>query len=246
MKSYQLFLNCFYLVLIISGISSCQFVFFDQPQPVGGKNMKKIPEEFRGVWSNIEDLKDTILISESSYTMITYNERVIKLDEEDTMSSYIIINDKIFINQDMTKGYTFNARDSFLYYLERNEYVFTLSDTALLRKANNGYLMNMKRGEWWEVVYVFKNTQGEILIFYPNYERMQELKDEIEYDLIAQLNDKARDITSNDTVIIHTAWKAKDIEILFPLDSLGLPLYILQPDSLFLNINQISNKESYD
>ena len=181
---------------LLAGISSCQYIFFDQPQPVGAKNLKEIPEEFRGVWSNIEKITDTLIISERSYTTIGHNS-------------------------------------------ERWEYGASLSDTLLIRKARNGYVMNLKRGDWWEIVYVHKNKNGEIRIYYPSYEQMQALKDEVGYDSLAQKNDKARDITSSDSLYFHAEWTAKDIEKLFLQDSLVLPLYILQPDSIFLKINQI-------
>jgi hypothetical protein len=117
--------------------------------------------------------------------------------------------------------------------------VTSLSDNAILRKCRDSYVISLKRGQWWEILNILKRESGEIDILYPEYDRMKILKDELEYDLVNSVVDSSNHVTSSDTVYIHAEWKAKDIEKLFPPDSVEFKVYTLLPDSTFVFLGDI-------
>jgi hypothetical protein len=217
-------------------VSSCKYVYFDQPQPVGAKSLKEIPEEFRGSWCDAKKRQDTIIITNNSFMMINHEQYVIHNYQADTTPHYKLIDNKIFFREYEPEGFPYTIKDNDIHYDGRLVEVIALSDNAILRKCRDSYVINLKRGQWWEILNILKKKSGEIDIVYPDYERMKILKEELEYEIVNIVVDSSNRETSSDTVYIHAEWKAKDIEKLFPPDSEEFIYYMLLPDSTFLFI----------
>jgi len=57
----------FAVLLWMSAISSCTYIFFDQPQPVDSKNLRKIPRELQGSWKSTDEAGERIVINATSF-----------------------------------------------------------------------------------------------------------------------------------------------------------------------------------
>lgn len=55
------------LVMLNTILFSCTYPYFNQPQPVDAKNLKKVPRELWGAWINE---KDSIIIDKYSFTHV--------------------------------------------------------------------------------------------------------------------------------------------------------------------------------
>lgn len=111
-------LNKLLITLIITGLTSCNNVFLDSPQPINTENLINIPSELQGEWEN-DEVK--IVIDKTSF----------KLTE---------------LRPDNTTKETY----------------YVISDSVLLRKADQIYVANIKKGEWWEIFLLEINKKNEI------------------------------------------------------------------------------------
>jgi hypothetical protein len=64
--------------------------------------------------------------------------------------------------------------DTFFYKARYIGNLFTLSDSVMLKKTKETYVCNVKRGNWWELYVIQKETNGEIKIYYPDGEILKE------------------------------------------------------------------------
>jgi len=83
----------FIFLLVI--INSCTNVYFDQPQPKNGKNLKFVPKELHGAW--VDNL-DTIYITKNGFVEVN-----VKTDSLDNIISVktenILLSDSLILNK---------------------------------------------------------------------------------------------------------------------------------------------------
>jgi hypothetical protein len=204
---------------------SCTSVFFDHPQPVNSKNIEIVPEEIRGKWTEVSKYQqESITIDRSSFKKVTVSFNHIHKSDAD--SGYFRIADgKIFLfSEDFKKGNPFKLLNDTIYYTQHSQETFVLSDSVLLRRAKNCYVLNTRKNNWWEIFFIRKNKNGEISISYPISAELIELKSK--YNLMVL------DSTREDTVRFHADFKAGNIEKILNKDDEGL-IWTLNRDSTF-------------
>jgi hypothetical protein len=215
------------ILLLLLGLSvSCSTVFFDHPQPTDSRNMKSVPGKIQGTWKNVKkDHVESITISKTSYTKITIEKNRIPKALAETSKKYKIENDNIYLTPDDSEtGYPYEIIHDTIYFEQRSKEEIVLSDSVLLRAAKNCYILNLKKQNWWEIVFIQKMKNGEIQISYPLPDTFMSLKD--------QFNITVLDSTRKDTTYFHADFKSKGIEKVIPADGSGM-LYLLKPDSTF-------------
>jgi hypothetical protein len=204
---------------------SCSTVFFDHPQPTDSDNMTAVPGELRGTWhSDCKNTKETIIIDRTSYHKTTILSHQIAKARADTSGRYRIADGKIYMTDELNKGYPYKLQNDTIFYTERLEEGYVLSDTVLLRSAKNCYVLNLKKMNLWEIALIQKMENGEIRIGYP-----------IAYDLLefkSKYNVVVLDSTRKDTVVFHADFKRRNIGNIINNDGEGT-IYILKPDSTF-------------
>jgi hypothetical protein len=104
-----------------------------------------------------------------------------------------------------------------------------LSDSVLLRRAKNCYVLNTRKNNWWEIFFIRRNKNGEISISYPVSADLIELK--------SKFNLRVLDSTREDTVRFHADFKSGNIEKILNKDGEGL-IWTLNPDSTFHTYNE--------
>jgi hypothetical protein len=214
------------LLLILTLTVSCSTVFFDNPQPTNSGNMKSVPDKIQGKWKNIsKDYQESITIDKTSYHKITLeNVRLLKARAE-TSSIYKLRDGKIFLtDEDEKTGYPYELRNDTIYFCHRMEESIVLSDSVLLRSAKDCFVLNLKKKNWWEIVFIQKMKNGEIRISYPDPNSFMAMKD--------QYNISVLDSTRKDTTFYHAEFKSRGIAKVIPADG-STALYILKPDSTF-------------
>jgi hypothetical protein len=221
----------FTLLLITALTISCSTVFFDQPQPTDSPNLKSVPKKIRGTWTNVTKYYDkSILIDKTSYTQVTLSKRRILMVTPETSDEYKIENGKIFRSDDDSKtGYSYVIKNDTIFFVERKvDESLVLSDSVLLRAAKDCYVLNIKKKNWWDIVFIQKMKNGEIRISYPVPDHFMLMKN--------QFNITVLDSTRKDTTFYHAEFKSKGIAKVIPADSSAV-LYNLMPDSTFISPN---------
>jgi hypothetical protein len=210
--------------LIVS--SSCSTVFFDKPQPTDAGNMNHVPKAIQGKWMKSgKNYEETLTIDRNSYHKIAVGKRGIPKSKIDGSKSYRMASGKIYTaEQDFKTGYPYELLNDTIFFSERNEEEIVLSDSVLLRSAKNCYILNLKRGNWWEIVFIQKMKNGEIRISYPVSEELLDMKKEFNIVLL--------DSTRKDSTYFHADFKSRNIDGIIPENDNWI-LYILKPDSTF-------------
>lgn len=211
-----------YLILTVS----CSTVFFDTPQPVDSHNLSHVPKKLQGKWrvkgANEESL---ITIDNSSYHIVSVEKVRIAKSEADTSKAYRIKENKIYLRENnFLNGYPFELLHDTIFFNIRIDDLIVLSDSVLLRKAWNCYVLNLKRKDWWEIVFIQKMKNKEIRISYP-----------FNYDIVemrSRWNVAVLDSTRNDSTFFHAEFSKRAIEKVIPRGGGGI-IYILKPDSTF-------------
>ena len=103
---------------------------------------------------------------------------------------------------------------------EHSEETYVLSDSVLLRRAKHCYVLNMKKKNWWEILFIQKSKNGEIYISYPISSELIDMKSK--YNLMVL------DSTRQDTVRFHADFKSGNIEKILNKDGEGM-IWTLNP-----------------
>jgi hypothetical protein len=216
----------FVLPLIMALTVSCSTVFFDNPQPTNSGNMKSVPNKIQGTWRNTsKDYEESITIDKTSYLKVTLENNRLPKARAETSKIYKLKDGKIFLtDEDEMTGYPYELRDDTIYFRHRIEESIILSDSVLLRSAKDCFVLNLKKKNWWEIVFIQKMKNGEIRISYPDPNSFMVMKD--------QYNISVLDSTRKDTTFYHAEFKSKGIVKVIPADG-STALYILKPDSTF-------------
>ncbi len=154
------------LVLLMAMLSSCNSVYFTEPQPVNSKNIYEFPAKYLGIWMEGED---TIMISKNVYRSVSYRDETLLKSEADTSSKHILANGKIyFIQKDdrvkLIGGYPYILSNDTIIYKNREVIEVFLGGNTFLRKVSSRYLLNIKSDElWWELVLIEKSKEGNVI-----------------------------------------------------------------------------------
>ncbi|MCP4120366.1 MAG: hypothetical protein GY751_01285 [Bacteroidetes bacterium] len=162
---YKYLTVCLILSLLIT---SCVSIYFNQPQPVETKNLKKAPKSIRGVW--LDEL-DTTVIDKKTYYHVEWYLDTISKTTVDTTTSLEIRNNMIYdIEDDPLTGYAFTDYGDRIIIKVPDRMEFTLSDSSILRMVSRSYYSFNARKDmiWWEVFLVQKMEDGSINIRYPS------------------------------------------------------------------------------
>lgn len=76
------------IAVLIFFISSCDQIYFDKPQPIDTENLKSIPKELQGIWT---DKNATITINDSSYQLIEYRKDTLYKKEVYSLSDSVVL-----------------------------------------------------------------------------------------------------------------------------------------------------------
>jgi hypothetical protein len=225
-RFFRIFLTRKVLVLFLVLTASCSTVFFDTPQPADAGNLDHVPRKLQGRWKKTGKTEEaTITIDNSSYHIISVEKYAIPKARIDTSKRYRIEADKIYLKDDeYSTGYPFTVNHDSLFYAVRSDDEIVMSDSVLLRRARNCYVLNLRRKNWWEIVFIQKKRDKQIYISYP-----------FNYD-VAEMKTRSKvvvmDSTRGDSSYFHAEFKKKDIEKVIPRSGGGI-IYILKPDSTF-------------
>lgn len=154
------------LVLLVAILTSCNTIYFTEPQPVDSKNIYEFPAKFQGVWM---DGEDTIMVGKTFYRSISYIDKQLPASVADTSQKHILKNGKIFTIQTdgpirLSGGVPFQISRDTLFYKDREIVEVFLDGNTYLRKVGNRYLLNVKSDElWWELVLIEKTHDGSVL-----------------------------------------------------------------------------------
>lgn len=216
------------VLALLTTFMSCTSVFFDHPQPVDSGNLESVPEEIRGNWTKSSKYEEeSITIDQSSFKKITTSTNHIHKSNADT-GYFRIADGKIYLlSENFSKGNPYKLLNDTIYYTQHSEETYVLSDSVLLRRAKNCYVLNMKKKTWWELVFIHKTKTGEINICYPISNELLEMKSK--YNLMVV------DSTREDSILFHADFKSRNIEKILNKDGEGL-IWTLNPDSTFRTI----------
>lgn len=224
------------LALLNTVFFSCTYPYFNQPQPVATKNLKKVPRELWGAW--IYE-KDSIIIDKYSFTHVvnSFDQSEISKSEMELSDDYQFVNGKIFyVGGVMSyhaacdyvlKNDTFNLTG-------RTVNQFNLSDSVLLRKTGKLYVFNIQRGNWWEILVLGKEKNGEITIYAVNAETLRDdmerfhVQSDSSYVLKKQVNNDQDSI-----ICFNAAFNKRFFNENIVNEELFLPIFILSPDGTF-------------
>ena len=213
------------VLVLLTTLMSCTSVFFDYPQPVNSKNIESVPVEIQGYWTDASNYKESIKIDQTSFRKTSTEQNQIYKPEADTSRHFRITDTEIYLlSENKDKGYPYRLSNDTIYYDQYHEETFVLSDSVLLRRAKNCYVLNTRKNNWWEIFFIRKNKNGEISISYPLSADLIELK--------SKFNLMVLDSTREDTVRFHADFKSGNIEKILNKDGEGL-LWTLNPDSTF-------------
>ncbi len=154
------------IISLVSILSSCSHVYFNQAQPVDSKNIYKFPLKFRGVWT---DNSDSVIIGKTYFKDISYTNTKKAKNIVDTSSLFITKNNKIYIISSESElkvkgGFPYTLKNDTLYYTEREITEINLSKSTFLRKLDNDYILNIKqKNQWWEIILIAYTKESSIL-----------------------------------------------------------------------------------
>ncbi|MBL6445952.1 hypothetical protein JMN32_06510 [Fulvivirga sp. 29W222] len=155
--------HLFLFALVIA--SSCTRVYFEQPQPKGGKALTSFPEHLRGAY--IAD-EDTFHIKANEFTYTEFFDRSITLAEINS-SPFITIQDSlIFDKSSLDKnGWRFRNSDDTLHYRVKLRVRHILSDTLVLKTYDHFLVLNERedKKDFWNTYLIEKFKNGDISIW---------------------------------------------------------------------------------
>ena len=213
-------------ILSLATVISCTGVFFDQPQPTDSQNLRYVPKEIQGTWKHTRvNYEESIIIDKTSYHRISIEKYSIAIADLDTLETFKIADGKIyFLKGNINIGFPFKILNDTIHFSERYEDALILSDSVLLRPAKNCLIGNLRKKNWWEIIFIQKTKKGEIRICYPNVDNLLKMR--------SKYNITVLDSTKKDSMFFHVNLKSKNIEKLLRKDG-SIIINNLNPDSTF-------------
>lgn len=150
------------LILLFS-LHSCHNIYFENPQPVNSESLYEFPEELRGVW--VEN-GDTLIIDNKQFKTIEFSKSIISKNEVDTSSAYTLIDQKIhLLKKEPVENYLYQLKNDTITFFKRNEDIWTLNDSNLLRPVKHYYILNVKDDNGYWYMGMFKKTKKNTIEF---------------------------------------------------------------------------------
>lgn len=151
-------------ILVFSLLTSCTTIYFEEPQPKGGKNLKSIPEKFHGEYRLSEE--QDLYVNEFNYVVKSFESKKISIEEIHSNEN-IKITDSLVFDNDLKMGIGLpykRINDSIFYNLLTIDTIF-LSDSVILRKLKRNYVLNQTDSSgYWNVMLIEKDKSGDLLI----------------------------------------------------------------------------------
>lgn len=225
-------------------IFSCgdPYPYFNQPQPVNARNLKKFPKELQGSWiTEVNDKKCTITISKDTYINVFYpsDEFEVPASEMDTSHSFRFINNKLIYvgGIDMYNSeFEYDLRNDTFYCSGRMINTLQLSDSVLLRKANDCYVCNIKRGAAWEVITLSPGVEetGVYIFYYASELKKNQEKYQVRYDSLFAFHPESSWVGETDTIFyFDAAFNKEFFKNNLHNDDLFMLRYTLKRDSTY-------------
>jgi hypothetical protein len=220
----------FTVLFLIIVTESCTTIYFDQPQPVHARNLRKVPKEFQGEWTRHKNNDSTFIeITNKSYHNIEFSGYRIPMSRFNKSKTYKIVDRKIHNLKEPEIRYTpYRIVNDTILFSEFREQLITLSDSVLLRPAKDCFVLNIKKNPGWEIFLIYKRPDGVICIDYPTKEDL--------YNLIPQKIVSVIDSTRKDTVVFNGKFKSGQIKKILHDDE-SCTVISLNPDSTLNNLD---------
>jgi len=214
------------LILLLMIAASCTVIYFDQPQPVDARNLKKVPKALRGQWTKTSESDSSLIrIDKTVYFFSQVSHYKLPLSSIQSSVKYRLLENKIYnLEEDTTRGFPFRLTNDTVFFSENSDNIIILSDSAVLRKGKNCYLLNLKTALGWEIYMFRKGTGGKLYVDYL-------LKNDL-FKLMDLYPVSVLDSTREDTLVFRARLKAKHIPELINADGSGT-LWELRPDGTF-------------
>ena len=143
---------------------SCATVLFQEPQPIGVSNEKKVPKSMRGVW--VTEV-DTVTIDKAGYHSMARFETEDYFPASDTLRSYFIKGNDIYVRESgkLTRANLIWQKEDSVSYVRREVTDVILNRQNVLRKAGNYYILNQfnEDANWWSI-YLLKSNKNRDFI----------------------------------------------------------------------------------
>lgn len=207
-------------------LASCTVVYFDQPQPVDARNLKKVPKAIQGKWiKTTETDTSTIEFGKTTYRFSEVNHESVALSHVESWKKYKMKDGLIYnMFEDSTRGFPYRQSGDTVYFREHFENVITLSDSALLRKGKGSYLLNVRTALGWEVFLIRRSDDGSLLADYLLAEDLFNLEHRYPVSVL--------DSTREDTILFRARLRSGDIPALINIEGKGT-LWKLGKDGRF-------------
>jgi hypothetical protein len=166
-NNWQVVMICFVFIL-----SSCTSIYFESPQPLDSKDLKKFPKELRGFWL---DGLDTVSVKKDQLITIKNEIKKISRTELETSNVLIMKNNQIFeLNSNSLKGYRCSILGDTILYSKRLIDKINIGDSLKLRSSAKYYFLNrLNENGWWEVTLVHQSDKNTMLLKYPNKDEFE-------------------------------------------------------------------------
>ncbi len=155
-----------YIIVILVGLTSCEHILFQHPQPVDVKNENTIPKKYRGVWAMDGD---TISINKTKYSTTKHDTLDLDLLSLNSQQSYQIKGSTLYYTDydKLVYGRIIKMTDASIRYVVKRTESTWLDDYTLIRKVKLGHIISTKDNEeyqWWDVVFISKNKQNDVIV----------------------------------------------------------------------------------
>ena len=159
------------LFTVLVFLSSCDGLYFSEPQPIDQKDLSKMPRKLRGTWliaENEGDRFDTVIISKDNYVKKT-NDIIGALKSEiDTSKELILKDDKIYFISEketqLSQGFNYTMRGDSVFIHSKDASEIHLGIDAALREVGNYYTLSVREDSWWDVRLIDPTHKGNIYV----------------------------------------------------------------------------------
>ena len=170
-RIFRLFLLCLPLF-----VGSCTIYYVDQPQPVGSKNIYKLPNKLTGSWhvKGEEDKAevdwDSLSITKTYYHYVSREMYKDALSEVVVDTTVFIVDDKVYVKEDgeLVAEYAFTTDGDSLSILLEDHDVVDFGPRAFLREIDYGFILNTQHehlSNWWELKFVDTRDPDRLVVW---------------------------------------------------------------------------------
>lgn len=148
---------------ILIWLSSCQIIYFDDPQPAGSSDLSSFPGDFQGSW-HLDN--DTFRIGDNFIQNTEIREAKTSRNDIDPMEMYLIDDTLFKITEGGPVAYhVYRLEDDTLYARRIETEYFFLSDSMRLRKARESLILNFEMEDAkWLPISLSRDKNGVLLM----------------------------------------------------------------------------------